>query len=1047
MSANNAVVNFNAPTCEPGKCRTNCRKNPNCFSQLGEKFWFSKIKESHWISSDDIEFERRIEDCHVGLKNLGATCYVNTFLQLWFQNKAFRSAVYQWKPKDNVVPSEIIHNPENTYTKTILLDYGDNPTNAICGNLQFLFALLQYSEKRYVDPSSFVQSLGLQTDEQQDAQEFSKLFISLLDDALTGQNNFSTSIIDQQFGGCYTYQTKCNVCNCASETPSRFYELDLNIKGHIKLKECLKEFLKEEILEGDNKYFCSSCCAKQNAMRRIVLKTLPPVLNLQLLRFVFDRQTGTKKKLNSVIEFPDLLDMNDFMKLESPEDGIYNLTAVLIHRGLSAHSGHYIAHIFDQESEVWCRFNDEDVSIMKGKTLQLGKEDDLEDFPEQKPKKIRKTEGHSSKNAYMLVYSRKNTENNKVSDVPEIMKEFVAKDNSLFLDHWIKSHNKRVNAISDGLEKQKEIQAIYACLPVKEGDDYEWISTDWLRQWLNPDQVNIPPIDNTSLMCKHSCADPLKLNMMKRVSAEAAEVLFTRHGGLPRLKSDSLCTTCTESIKRGRDFETQLQADMKAFVKPLKTSYKVSCEGYWVGKKSLKRVKQLALQEFRNREEGILSNPDISMTDSPSRPEDTEDQNNNGNQPEECSSKDQLSTPKQTNSDSAFNQDCQCSEHGNLCVHPSLRVLVSKDIWLKLLEYFPRSQSFSNDILPCQECQNKEKSSQEERETMKYLANEQKGMFSFLLEKKSDRLKSILHEDHVTLHVILASFIETWKKSVKSNGRKLLTHIDNTEIICEHDLLLYSAEEIVSEATVENPQLVLVSEEEFSNITNFFTITNDVVVTANVAQTDDQNTRKYVYKVSPDFCPECRSNRLSEEAHDSKMYRGAPIFIMKRVVKSSSVMGQNSPLEDRNDEQDSMDTKHGLYGKESKDTSYTSSAKKIKRSASPEGGRRRSSRHRTKRGEYMVRVDSDQTLKQLKIQLLNTFSILPIEQTLSLPDGTVLQDNEAFLVNLGITPGTHILLSVDEPSAERSVDDSSCGKPRALEEGFKGTNLYGGGKA
>lgn len=86
--------------------------------------------------------------------------------------------------------------------------------------------------------------------------------------------------------------------------------------------------------------------------------------------------------------------------------------------------------------------------------------------------------------------------------------------------------------------------------------------------------------------------------------------------------------------------------------------------------------------------------------------------------------------------------------------------------------------------------------------------------------------------------------------------------------------------------------------------------------------------------------------------------------------------------------------------------------KKIKRSASPEGGRRRSSRHRTKRGEYMVRVDSDQTLKQLKIQLLNTFSILPIEQTLSLPDGTVLQDNEAFLVNLGITPGTHILLSV-----------------------------------
>lgn len=45
----------------------------------------------------------------------------------------------------------------------------------------------------------------------------------------------------------------------------------------------------EEKLEGDNRYFCESCQSKQNAARRITLQSLPRTLNLQLMRFVFDR--------------------------------------------------------------------------------------------------------------------------------------------------------------------------------------------------------------------------------------------------------------------------------------------------------------------------------------------------------------------------------------------------------------------------------------------------------------------------------------------------------------------------------------------------------------------------------------------------------------------------------------------------------------------------------------------------------------------------------------------------------------------------------------
>lgn len=55
----------------------------------------------------------------------------------------------------------------------------------------------------------------------------------------------------------------------------------------------------------------------------------------------------------------------------------YDLCAVLIHRGPSAYSGHYIAHIRDRTTGHWYKFNDEEIEKMGGKNLQLGNEDDI----------------------------------------------------------------------------------------------------------------------------------------------------------------------------------------------------------------------------------------------------------------------------------------------------------------------------------------------------------------------------------------------------------------------------------------------------------------------------------------------------------------------------------------------------------------------------------------------------------------------------------------------------------------------------------------------
>lgn len=43
---------------------------------------------------------------------------------------------------------------------------------------------------------------------------------------------------------------------------------------------------------------------------------------------------------------------------------IYDLSAVLIHKGVAVNSGHYVAHIKDQDTGVWWEFDDEIVSDM-----------------------------------------------------------------------------------------------------------------------------------------------------------------------------------------------------------------------------------------------------------------------------------------------------------------------------------------------------------------------------------------------------------------------------------------------------------------------------------------------------------------------------------------------------------------------------------------------------------------------------------------------------------------------------------------------------------
>ncbi|XP_059143217.1 ubiquitin carboxyl-terminal hydrolase 48-like [Physella acuta] len=580
---------LNLSTCERASCKRNCKGNPFCLNNLGEKKWYGTVDETKWQNFDP-DVERRQKGHFVGLKNLGATCYVNTFLQLWFHNPIIRRAVYEWR--EQTLPEEY---------------YDDWKPDSICGHLQVMFALLQLSNRCFVDPSPLIECIGLDTGEQQDAQEFSKLFLHHLERSLSTVITENENVIVQQFCGRYCYVTICQNCKSESETPATFYELDLNIRGHSTLAASIKDFLQEEKLEGDNQYMCSVCNSKQNATRAIRLNKLPPVLNLQLLRFVFDKNKGHKKKLSSFIQFPETLDMSPYLQTEDVDEAVYELTAVLIHRGPTAYSGHYIAHIREQDTGAWYKYNDEEIEKMNNKKLELGKEEDVlatENTSEKAPKASKGN--HSSRNAYMLVYRRQKSCNNgdltNISEelLPAAVRGYVERDNQDF-EGWIKEMlDTQEQNISEVKQTHEEMRALYSALPVKSLEEpWEWVTLEWLTKWL-AEPAKIDQVSNRVPKCQHDKLPPDDVVKMKCISKEGAGLLFTRYPIDKRYEGESLlCEKCIRQRCREMRFRLCMSDDDKLFSSSKNISILDPGEEYfWVSTKHLRSWKKYAMEEI-----------------------------------------------------------------------------------------------------------------------------------------------------------------------------------------------------------------------------------------------------------------------------------------------------------------------------------------------------------------------------------------------------------------------------------------------------------------
>jgi len=334
-----------------------------------------------------------------GIQNLGATCYLNTQLQCLAQNPVFLNGIFSWRAVNSS------HNMNGVMTK-----------------LQKLLAHLVVGANGKYTSLDFSNALGLQHNEQQDPNEFARLLFDRMEESFqqcsgevgTGGDDLGR-LLQRIFHGTTTYETTCMECDKISVRSEGFMDLNLPIvrrkqneendtnisdgsnnigkedvavvskrkrlkTGTIKqafkkcvdtdVQYCLDQYTKAEMLDGDNKYFCDYCKCKQNAKRAMILTELPPVLNIQLSRYVFDREKFVKKKLMDKVRLPTVLNIDRYgdsscsRSKTEPAKKKYVLCAVMRHQGTSAYSGHYVAEAMDWTTGQWYEFNDENVKVL-----------------------------------------------------------------------------------------------------------------------------------------------------------------------------------------------------------------------------------------------------------------------------------------------------------------------------------------------------------------------------------------------------------------------------------------------------------------------------------------------------------------------------------------------------------------------------------------------------------------------------------------------------------------------------------------------------------
>ncbi|XP_038181461.2 ubiquitin carboxyl-terminal hydrolase 17-like protein B [Arvicola amphibius] len=262
-------------------------------------------------------------DVGAGLKNTGNSCYLNAALQCLTHTPPLVDYMLSREHSQNCHEGSCV----------------------LCAMEHHVSRSLLHS-RDVIQPSKTL-TAAFHKDRQEDAHEFlmfilNAMHISCLQGSKDlGSTSEHSTLICEIFGGSWRSQIKCLRCQETTYILEPFLDITLDIKAAQSVEQALEDLIKEEKLCGENAYHCGHCQEKTAASKTLTVQDAPQVLLLVLNRF--SEFTGDNK--DREVSYPESLDFQPYVSQSSSSPLVYTLYAVLVHNGVTCHSGHYFCYV------------------------------------------------------------------------------------------------------------------------------------------------------------------------------------------------------------------------------------------------------------------------------------------------------------------------------------------------------------------------------------------------------------------------------------------------------------------------------------------------------------------------------------------------------------------------------------------------------------------------------------------------------------------------------------------------------------------------------